>query len=104
MGPVSRADDLTRFHFRTFQGFAVMCATVFYCVKLSAAAYDKQGKPVDVRAEGFRIFNRVSAADVDPVGTQNIPVCRRAASDIMLWFQGGSNVNSTRAVLTVGMR
>jgi len=104
MGPVSWADDLTRLHFRIFQRLAVMCATVFYCVKLGAAAYDKQGKSVDVRAEGFRIFDRVGAPDVDPVGTQNIPVCRRAASDIMLWFQGGSNVNSTRAALTVGMR
>jgi hypothetical protein len=55
MRPVSRADDLTLFHFRIIQRLAVMCATVFYCVKLAAASYDKQGKPVDVRAEGFRI-------------------------------------------------
>jgi hypothetical protein len=53
MRPVSRADDLTRLHFRTFQSLAVMCATVFYCVKLGAAAYDKQGKPVDIRSQGF---------------------------------------------------
>jgi hypothetical protein len=53
MGPVSWADDLTRLHFRTVKGFAVMSATVFYCVKLSATAYDKQDEPVDIRSEGF---------------------------------------------------
>jgi hypothetical protein len=53
MGPVPRADDLTLLHFRIIQRLAVMCATVFYCVKLSAAAYDKQGKPVDIRRQGF---------------------------------------------------
>jgi hypothetical protein len=53
MGPVTWADDLARLHFRTIQGLAVMCATVFYCVKLSAAAYDKQGEPVDICRQGF---------------------------------------------------
>ena len=41
MGTVSWADDLARLHLRIVQGLAVMCATVFYCVKLRAAAYDK---------------------------------------------------------------
>jgi hypothetical protein len=53
MGPVSRADDLTLLHFCIVQRLAVMCATVFYCVKLGATAYDKQGKPVDIRRQGF---------------------------------------------------
>jgi hypothetical protein len=30
------------------------------------------------------ICERVGGTDIHPVGAQNIPVCRRAASDIML--------------------
>src|SRR4030081_3408656 len=112
MRPMPGADDLTRLDFRPVQRLAIMCATVFYGVQLRAAAYDQHSKPVDIRRKRPRIPERVCAADVHPVAahetglslTQNIPVCRRAASDIMLWFQGGSKVSSTRAELTVGMR
>jgi len=31
-----------------------------------------------------------------------MPVCKRASSDIMVWFHGGSNTNSTFARATVG--
>ena len=34
----------------------------------------------------------------------SMPVSRRAASDIMLWFHGGSNTSSTSASTTVGTR
>jgi hypothetical protein len=74
MGPVPRADNLTRFHFRIIQGFAVMCATVFYRVELSTAAYDEEGKSVDLRRKRFQILERVGGADVNPVRAQNIPV------------------------------
>jgi hypothetical protein len=53
MGPVSRTYDLTRFHFCTLQRLAVMCATVFHCVKLRATAYDEYRKAVDIRGKGF---------------------------------------------------
>jgi hypothetical protein len=52
MGPVSRANNLTGLHFRPLQRFAVVRATVFYCVKIWAAAYDKEGHPVDIH--GYR--------------------------------------------------
>ena len=84
MRTMSRTDDLTLLHFRTLQRLAVVCTTVFYCVKLIATAYDKQGEAVDIRREGFLIFERVGGTDINPVAAQNIPVCRRAASDIML--------------------
>jgi hypothetical protein len=84
MRTVPRANDLTFRHFRTLQGLAVVCTTVFYCVELLPTAYDKQGESVDIRGEGFLIRERVGGTDIDPLGAQNIPVCRRAASDIML--------------------
>src|SRR5882757_360043 len=102
MSPVPRADDLTRLDFRTLQRLTVMRATVFYGIQLGAAAYDKHGKPVDICRNRSWVLDRVRAANVHPLATheirlaliQNIPVCRRAASDIMLWFQGGSKVSS----------
>ena len=84
MGPVPRANDLTFRHFRTLQGLAVVCATVFYCVELMSAAYDKKGESVDISRERFLIGEGVGGADIHPLGAQNIPVCKRAASDIML--------------------
>ena len=84
MRAMPRADDLTFHHFRTLQGLAVVCTTVFYCVELISTAYDKKGDSVDIRGEGLLIVERVGSADIHPVGAQNIPVCRRAASDIML--------------------
>jgi hypothetical protein len=41
MRTVPRTNDLTFLHFRTLQGLAVVCATVFYCVELIPTAYDK---------------------------------------------------------------
>jgi hypothetical protein len=79
-----RTYDLTFLHFRTLQGLAVVCTTVFYCVELIPTAYDKQGEPVDIRREGFLICERIGGTDIHPLGAQNIPVWRRAASDIML--------------------
>jgi len=74
-----------------------MCATVFQGVHVGAAAYDEQGEPVDICGERSRVLDRICAANVHPIAahvgiggqtgpgrTQNIPVCRRAASDIML--------------------
>lgn len=84
MRTVPRANDLTFLHFRTLQGFAVVRTTVFYCVELISAAYDKKGESVDIRGAGFLIGQRVGGADIHPLGAQNIPVWRRAASDIML--------------------
>jgi len=46
-----RTDDLTLFHFRPLQRFAVVCTTVFYGVKLIGTAYDKQGEAVDICGE-----------------------------------------------------
>jgi hypothetical protein len=49
MSPVPWADDLAGLHFAALERLAVMRAPILYSVKLSAAAYDEQGKPVDVR-------------------------------------------------------
>jgi len=51
MSPVPRADDLTRLDFRTVQRLAVMRAPVFDCIQLRAAAYDEQGKSVEICCE-----------------------------------------------------
>jgi hypothetical protein len=48
------ANDLTGFHFSLSQGLAVVCATVFYCIDVGAAAYDNDGDAVDLRGEGRR--------------------------------------------------
>lgn len=67
MGAVSWADDLTGFHFCVSKSLAVVSATVFYCVKLRAAAYDNDGDPVDLRGEGSRLVDGIASADVDPL-------------------------------------
>jgi len=59
--------DLTSLHFRTPQWLAVVCATVFYCVKLSAAAYDNDGDAVDLNGEGGCLGDGIAATDINPV-------------------------------------
>src|SRR5579863_3382806 len=100
---VAGTNELARLHLGTGEGFAVVCATVFYCVQLAAAAYDNHRRAVDLGRERYALAELAGRADVDPAA-QNIPVCRRAASDIMDWLHGGSKVRLTRASRTVGIR
>jgi hypothetical protein len=67
MGAMSGANDLTGFHFCVSQRLAVVSATVFYGVQLSAAAYDNDGDAVDLRGEGCRLVDGIASADVDPL-------------------------------------
>src|SRR5690606_15488822 len=58
---------------------------------------------------GFRVAENGEGFHSGPIlrcgGAQVyiMPVCSLASSDIMLWFQGGSNTNSTATSATVGM-
>jgi hypothetical protein len=61
-----RANNLTGFHFSLSQCLAVVCATVFYCVGLRAAAYDNDGDAVDLNRQKCCFLHRFTAADVDP--------------------------------------
>jgi hypothetical protein len=64
---VPRANDLTGFHLSVSQRFAVVCATVFYCVKVVSAAYDNYREAVDLDREGCRLMNGHTLADIDPL-------------------------------------
>jgi hypothetical protein len=64
---MTRADDLTGFHFSLSEGLAVVRATVFYCVNLCPTAYDNDGDAVDLRGEGRRLQDGFTSADVDPL-------------------------------------
>jgi len=64
---VPRTNDLTGFHFGLSKGFAVVCATVFYCIDLQAAAYDNNRDAVDLYRQRLRLMNRVTGANIDPL-------------------------------------
>src|SRR5262249_34624615 len=109
---MSWADDLAVLHLGSLQRFTIVRAAVLDRVQLGTPAPDDQVLALQRHGERRRLADRVGGTHIDPPDThtmprpcaQNIPVCSRAASDIMLWFQGGSKVNVTRASRTVGMR
>jgi hypothetical protein len=58
---------LTGFHLSVSQRLAVVRATVFYCVKVGSTAYDNHREAVDLDAEGYRLMNGPTLADIDPL-------------------------------------
>jgi hypothetical protein len=62
-----RANDLTGLHFSFSQRLAVVRATVFYGVNISAAAYDNDGDAVDLCGKRCRLQDGVASADIDPL-------------------------------------
>src|SRR5687767_15978453 len=99
---MTRANHHIAFDRATREFAAVVRANIIDGVKLTADIEHSHQLSVDLGLRVVARCDRGGRRHWVPAHRYIIPVCRRAASDIMLWFQGGSNTSSTSARATVG--
>src|ERR1700690_219092 len=103
-GAMARANYLGAFNRPAGELGAIVRADVFHREIRAAAAHHEDHVPANRDAIDLSLIQGRSGSGIDPGRrfVHIIPVCRRASSDIMVWFHGGSKTNSTSARGTVG--
>jgi hypothetical protein len=83
-GPVPWADDLALLDLSASEAFTIVSAAVFYREQALTAAGNDDRITVYFGAERRCARDGLGGPNVDPLARhQNMPVCRRAASDII---------------------